>query len=126
MRIGLDYVASIGEEDAKKLVEERERGGAFSGVVDLAQRSQLDRDRLGALVASGACDCFGEPRRTLLWQLGLVPRPQSVPGAASPTASSACPSASKRLTISSPIFQMLSSIRPAHHSISSGAVFAPL
>src|SRR5207237_4280771 len=25
-------------------------------------------------------DCFGLPRRQLLWQLGLVPRAQSVPG----------------------------------------------
>ncbi len=40
----------------------------------------LDRAGLEALVESGACDCFCEPRRTLLWQLGLVPRPQSVPG----------------------------------------------
>ena len=39
----------------------------------------VDRAGLEALVESGACDCFGEPRRTLLWELGLVPRPQSVP-----------------------------------------------
>jgi error-prone DNA polymerase len=80
VRIGLEYVASLGEDDAKALVEERERAGAFGGVVDLAQRSRLDRDRLAALVASGACDCFEEPRRVLLWELGLVPRSQSVPG----------------------------------------------
>ena len=29
---------------------------------------------------SGACDCFELPRRRLLWQLGLVPRAQTVPG----------------------------------------------
>src|SRR5207253_11237907 len=33
-----------------------------------------------ALVESGACDSFGMRRRELLWQLGLVPRAQTVPG----------------------------------------------
>jgi error-prone DNA polymerase len=36
--------------------------------------------RTAALVESGACDCFGLARRELLWQLGLVPRAQTVPG----------------------------------------------
>jgi error-prone DNA polymerase len=35
---------------------------------------------LRALAESGACDCFRLQRRELLWQLGLVPRPSSVPG----------------------------------------------
>ena len=80
VRVGLDYVQSLGEEAAEALVAGRDRGGPFQGVVDLAQRSSLDRDRLTALVASGACDCFGEPRRRMLWELGLVPRSQTVPG----------------------------------------------
>src|SRR6266542_2829364 len=81
VRVGLDYIQSLGEEEAKSLAEERARGGPFRGIVDLAQRSSLDRDRLSALVSSGACDGFGE-RRRLLWELGLVPRSQSVPGSA--------------------------------------------
>jgi error-prone DNA polymerase len=80
VRIGLEYVDSLGEDDAAALVEERERGGPFSSVVDLAQRAPLSRDELEALVASGACDTLGESRRALLWELGLVPRAQSVPG----------------------------------------------
>ena len=79
VRVGLEYVQSLGEEEAKALAEERARDGRFRGIVDLAQRSSLDRDRLSALVASGACDSFGE-RRRLLWELGFVPRSQSVPG----------------------------------------------
>ena len=35
---------------------------------------------LESLIAAGACDSFGRPRRELLWELGLVPRSQSVPG----------------------------------------------
>ena len=79
VRIGLEYVQSLGEPGAKAVVEERERRGPFAGVRELAQRVELDRDRLGALVASGACDELGE-RRQLLWELGLAFRPTSVPG----------------------------------------------
>jgi error-prone DNA polymerase len=78
VRVGLAYVKGVGEEPAKEFVEERERGGAFRSVVDLAQRAPLDRPGLEALVAAGACDCFGWPRRQLLWRLGLAPRSVSV------------------------------------------------
>jgi error-prone DNA polymerase len=79
VRVGLEYVESIGDEEAKELAAERDRGGPFRSVVELAQRSGLSRDGLESLIASGACDSLGE-RRTLLWELGLVPRSQSVPG----------------------------------------------
>jgi error-prone DNA polymerase len=80
VRIGLLMIASVSEEDAKALVAEREAGGAFATIVELAQRAPLSRDGLEALVASGACDSLGEGRRALLWELGLVPRGESVPG----------------------------------------------
>jgi len=80
VRIGLDYVNGIGEDDAEAVVAERERAGPFASVRDLAQRTQLSEHGLETLIISGACDCFGLPRRRLLWQLGLVPRPQTVPG----------------------------------------------
>jgi error-prone DNA polymerase len=79
VRIGLDYVHSLGEAGAQAVVEERERGGPFMDVLQLAQRVELEQDRLEALVAAGACDPFGE-RRRLLWELGLAFRPASVPG----------------------------------------------
>jgi error-prone DNA polymerase len=80
VRIGLEYVDSLGEDDAAALVAERERGGPFASVIELAQRAPLSRDTAEALVASGACDALGGSRRTLLWELGLVPRAQTVPG----------------------------------------------
>jgi error-prone DNA polymerase len=80
VRIGVDYVNGIGEDEAVAVVTERERGGPFRSIRDLAQRTQLSDHALETLIVSGATDCFGLPRRQLLWQLGFVPRSQSVPG----------------------------------------------
>jgi error-prone DNA polymerase len=74
VRVGLGYVKGLGETPAVALVEEREAGGPFGSVAELARRAPLDRPGLEALVASGACDSFGWPRRQLLWRLGLAPR----------------------------------------------------
>ena len=75
--MGLQYVKSLGEDDAEAVVGEREAGGAFRGVADLARRVPVEARELEALVRSGACDRCGR-RRDLLWELGLVTRPQTV------------------------------------------------
>ena len=80
VRIGLAYVKSVGKDDAKLLVAERSANGLYRGIGELARRAPLDARELEALVTSGACDRWG-PRRNLLWELGLVFRPHSVPGA---------------------------------------------
>jgi error-prone DNA polymerase len=80
VRIGIEYVTSIGEEDAKALVEERERNGPFRSVRELAQRAPLRLEGLEALISSGACAAFGAEARPLLWEAGLAPRSASVPG----------------------------------------------
>jgi error-prone DNA polymerase len=76
VRVGLKYVTGLGEDDAEAVAAKR----PYSSVRELAQRTGLSEDELRALAESGACDCFGLRRRELLWQLGLVPRPASVPG----------------------------------------------
>jgi error-prone DNA polymerase len=80
VRVGLGYVTGVGEDDAEAVVDERGRNGSFVSIRDLAQRTELRDDELRALAESGACDGFGLPRRELFWQLGLVPRPATVPG----------------------------------------------
>jgi error-prone DNA polymerase len=77
VRVGLGYIKGLGEDAAKAFVMERARGGAFRSVIELAQRAPLERPALEALVASGACDSFGWPRRQLLWRLGLAARSTS-------------------------------------------------
>ena len=72
VRVGLAYVKGVGEEPADRARRGTAPSGPFRSVQDLAQRAPLDRPQLEALVASGACDSFGWPRRQLLWRLGLV------------------------------------------------------
>ncbi|MEJ7791751.1 MAG: DNA polymerase III subunit alpha [Gaiellaceae bacterium] len=85
VRIGLGYVKSVGEEDARRLVAERVANSPYSGIGELARRAPLDARELEALVGSGACDRWG-PRRELLWELGLVIRPKTVFGASQESA----------------------------------------
>ncbi|HET9461481.1 MAG TPA: error-prone DNA polymerase, partial [Gaiellaceae bacterium] len=80
VRIGLNYISSVGKGEAEALVAEREANGPFRGIADLARRAPLSRDELEALVKGGACDGLRGRRRDLLWELGLVFREQSVPG----------------------------------------------
>jgi error-prone DNA polymerase len=81
VRIGLGYVTAVGDESAKRLVAERDANGPYTGIGDFGRRtahgSELDARELEALVRSGACDRWG-PRRKLLWELGLVIRPQTL------------------------------------------------
>jgi error-prone DNA polymerase len=80
VRIGIEYVTSIGEDEAKALVEERDRRGPFRSIRELVQRTALRREGLEALISSGACAEFGDEARPLLWEAGLAPRSASVPG----------------------------------------------
>ena len=80
VRIGLAYVNGLSAESADRIVEERGRAGPYASITALVQRAALPTDEARALAEAGACDCFGLRRRELVWQLGLVPRPASVPG----------------------------------------------
>jgi error-prone DNA polymerase len=75
VRVGLAYVQSVGEEDAKAIVAQQ----PYTDLGDLARRASVKQDALEALVAAGACDDWG-PRRELLWRLGVTSRGESVPG----------------------------------------------
>src|SRR4051794_30679892 len=59
VRVGLAYVQSVGEEDAKAIVALQ----PYAGLGDLARRASVKQDVLEALVAAGACDEWGARRQ---------------------------------------------------------------
>ena len=58
VRVGLGYVAEVAEDDARAVVAERERGGPYRDVADLAGRSGASRAALRRLAWAGACDAL--------------------------------------------------------------------
>jgi error-prone DNA polymerase len=93
VRVGLGYVKGVREEEMESLVAERERGGPYRGIADLASRSGASRDGLERLAWAGALDalasecpsgemshffphtgkkCDRTGRREALWEAGIV------------------------------------------------------
>jgi error-prone DNA polymerase len=74
IRIGLLQVKGVGEALAEAIVAEREEGGPYRSLASfctrVGARTLLRREAVEMLVAAGACDCFGIPRRRLVWLLG--------------------------------------------------------
>ncbi len=75
VRIGLGYVKGVREEEMEALVAERERGGPYRGIADLASRSGAGCASLERLAWAGALD--GDPGRRraasaarALWRVG--------------------------------------------------------
>jgi error-prone DNA polymerase len=91
VRIGLGYVKGVRAEEMESLVAERDRGGPYRGIADLASRSGAGRDGLERLAWAGALDDLtgdvpvergpyghrstGTPeggRRAALWEAGIA------------------------------------------------------
>jgi error-prone DNA polymerase len=77
--VGLGFVRGLGEEMAFRIVEERERRGRFSSLVDFLRRTPatLKRPAVENLIWVGAMEGMGLTRRELLWQVGLWLGPES-------------------------------------------------
>jgi error-prone DNA polymerase len=76
VRIGLGYVKGVRKEEMEALVAERERGGPYRGVAELASRSGAGPASLERLAWAGALDGIpaggdGERRRAL-WRVGVT------------------------------------------------------
>src|SRR4051794_6691750 len=77
IRLGLGYVLGVRGDEVAALVAEREAGGPFRSLEDLAARAGAGRPALEQLAWSGACDGLARaagavPRRSALWQLGVA------------------------------------------------------
>ncbi len=77
VRVGLAYVNGVRDAEVRALVAERDRGGAYRSVADLAARSGAGTGTLERLAWAGACDSLVEGpvegrRRQALWLLGVA------------------------------------------------------
>lgn len=95
VRLGLEEITGIGPLVAVRIVAERERGGRFLDLGDLARRTGLTSAQLEALASSGACGDLGVDRRQALWQSGPASRerPDQLSGSA--------------ITVQPPLFAMM-------------------
>ena len=75
LRLGLRYVRGLGPAALARLDAER-ACGPYRSLADFCRRAGVPRAPIENLIAIGAFDSFGLARRELLWQLGLVYRPQ--------------------------------------------------
>jgi error-prone DNA polymerase len=82
VRLGLTEVKGIAEPVAKRIVEERDRGGAYTTMADLVRRVGLTTAQLEFLAAAGAFDSLGLTQREALWNAGSAAqdRAEFLPG----------------------------------------------
>jgi error-prone DNA polymerase len=88
VRLGLGYIKGVASAEVQALVAERERGGPFASLGELAGRVECRRGSLEQLAWSGACDRLiaapaagaltGGERRVALWQLGMASPAETV------------------------------------------------
>jgi error-prone DNA polymerase len=74
VRLGLEYVRTIGKDLAKRIAE----GRPYESMEDVVRRAGLTQPQVEALATAGAFDCFDLDRRGALWAAGAVS--QSRPG----------------------------------------------
>jgi error-prone DNA polymerase len=76
VRVGLGYVKGVRDEEMEALVAERERGGRYEGIAELASRSGARLPSLERLAWAGALDGIpvgaGGERREALWRVGVT------------------------------------------------------
>ena len=85
VRIGLGYVKGVRSEEMEALAAERERGGPYRGIAELASRSGAGLPSLEKLAWAGALDGIpadgdGE-RRGALWRVGVTGAGRTAGGA---------------------------------------------
>ncbi|MDQ1444742.1 MAG: error-prone polymerase, partial [Acidimicrobiaceae bacterium] len=68
VRLGIEYVRTIGQELAERI----EDGRPYASMEDVARRAGLTQPQLEAMATAGAFDCFGVDRRSALWAAGAV------------------------------------------------------
>ncbi|MFS8522076.1 MAG: OB-fold nucleic acid binding domain-containing protein, partial [Micromonosporaceae bacterium] len=91
VRLGLSSVRTLGRTLAEAIEAERDRGGPYADMADLARRMAaaghpLTTAQMEALATADAFACFGLSRREALWAAGAAAaeRPDRLPGHLTP------------------------------------------
>ncbi|HET8658606.1 MAG TPA: OB-fold nucleic acid binding domain-containing protein, partial [Micromonosporaceae bacterium] len=90
VRLGLAMVRTLGDAVAERVVAERDRGGPYRDLADLARRAGLTTAHLEALATADAFAGLGLTRREALWAAGAAAQeragrlPGTVTGLAAP------------------------------------------
>jgi len=71
LRVGLSCVKGVGNELARRIVHERDKGGAFLSLHDFLRRTRADRDAVISLINAGGCSYLNPDPRVLHWHLRL-------------------------------------------------------
>jgi error-prone DNA polymerase len=71
LRLGFRYVKEMGEAAITDLEKARAEE-PFMSLREFYRRTRLSREASENLVLAGAMDCFGKPKRELLWELGIL------------------------------------------------------
>jgi len=93
IRMGLAGVRTLGDAVAERIEAERDRGGPYRDMVDVARRAGLSATHLEALATADAFACFGLDRREALWAAGAAAqeRADRLPGTATGVAAPVLP-----------------------------------
>ncbi len=75
--LGFQFLQDLEYATAKRIVEERQRGGDFSSLSDFIQRTGIGLEQLAILIRIDAFRDLGEHKRNLLWQAHLEHAPRS-------------------------------------------------
>ena len=71
IRLGFNYVTTLGETGGKR-IEEARGNKPFTSLVDFYKRTRLPQSQIQNLILCGAMTDWKLPFRDLLWQLGTV------------------------------------------------------
>ncbi len=72
VRLGLSSVRSLGDDIAQRIEHQRQEGGPYRDIVDLARRTRLTTTHLEALATADAFASLGLTRRQALWAAGAA------------------------------------------------------
>ena len=81
VRLGLGMVRNLGDDAARRVVDERETRGPFADLADLAARTGLRPEQMAMMARAGTLDAFDLPEREMLWQVATLARPRRIAGA---------------------------------------------